>query len=142
MREREVAELVEAVRDELGLTAQARERFRMDVLRRFYEDYGARLGGLAWRDFGEIERAAAREGVPRRGGSTASGPRSRPEALVRTLLTQRAALAEAADGILDAPEQALLAAAARAASAGARPTSRSSTRRTRCWTSRRARSGT
>jgi hypothetical protein len=37
----------------------------MDVLRRFYEHYGARLGGLAWRDFGEVERALRREGLPR-----------------------------------------------------------------------------
>ena len=40
---------------------------------------GARLGGLAWRDFGEIERALAREGVPARAGSTASGRRSTPD---------------------------------------------------------------
>ena len=46
---REVLELLDRARAELGLTAHARERFRMDVLRRFYEDYGARLGGLAWR---------------------------------------------------------------------------------------------
>ena len=62
VREREVAALVDEVRGELGLTTQARERFRMSVLRRFYEDYGARLGGLAWRDFGEVERALKAKG--------------------------------------------------------------------------------
>src|SRR5918996_3150621 len=45
VREREVAELVTAARGEHGLSAVARERFRMNVLRRFYEDYGERLGG-------------------------------------------------------------------------------------------------
>src|SRR5262249_27979657 len=62
VRARDVAELIEGVRAELGLTAHARERFRMDVLRRFYEDYGTRLGGLAWRDFGEVERALRAKG--------------------------------------------------------------------------------
>jgi DNA helicase IV len=107
VREREVAELVEAVRTELGLTAPARERFRMDVLRRFYEDYGARLGGLAWRDFGEIERLLRAKGFLTRWLDRV-WPTARPETLVRTLLTQRTALAKAADGILDASEQALL----------------------------------
>ena len=45
----EVAELLAETRAELGLSAVARERFRMNVLRRFYEDYGVRLGGQAYR---------------------------------------------------------------------------------------------
>ena len=66
VRERDVRELVERAREELGLTAHARERFRMDVLRRFYEDYGTRLGGLAWRDFAEVERSLNAKGfLPR-----------------------------------------------------------------------------
>ena len=41
VREREVAELRRGGRwSRRGRSAQARERFRMDVLRRFYEDYG------------------------------------------------------------------------------------------------------
>ena len=75
-------------RGELGLTAQARERFRMDVLRRFYEDYGARLGGLAWRDFGEIESLLRAKGFLTRWLDRV-WPAARPETLVRTLLTQR-----------------------------------------------------
>src|SRR6185436_7553335 len=47
----EAAELLAEARAELGLTAAARERFRMNVLRRFYEDYGVRLGGQAFRNF-------------------------------------------------------------------------------------------
>ncbi len=79
----------------------------MDVLRRFYEDYGARLGGLAWRDFGEVERALRAKGFldalarPRLAGRLAR----RPRALAAHLA---GALAEAADGILDADEQRLL----------------------------------
>src|SRR4051794_40367066 len=38
VREREVRELLAATRAELGTTTAARERFRMNVLRRFYED--------------------------------------------------------------------------------------------------------
>src|SRR5690242_6764623 len=58
----EVAELLEEARAELGLTAAARERFRMNVLRRFYEDYGVRLGGQAYRNFDEVERALRQDG--------------------------------------------------------------------------------
>ena len=107
VREREVAELVDEVRGEHGLIAQARERFRMSVLRRFYEDYGARLGGLAWRDFGEVERALKGGGFLNRWLERV-WPVVRPEALVRALLTQRAALAAPAEGILGEAEQRLL----------------------------------
>jgi DNA helicase IV len=107
VREREVRELVEEARDELGLTANARERFRMDVLRRFYEDYGTRLGGLAWRDFGEIERALHARGFLNRWLERV-WPTVAPDALVRALLTSPARLADAADGILDEGERRLL----------------------------------
>ena len=107
VREREVAELLERARHELGLTSQARERFRMDVLRRFYEDYGARLGGLAWRDFAEVERALNAKGFLSRWLDRV-WPVARPDALVRSLLTSPARLAEAAEGILDREEQRLL----------------------------------
>jgi DNA helicase IV len=107
VREREVAELVERARDELGLTTQARSRFRMEVLRRFYEDYATRLGGRAWRDFGEVERALNAKGfLPR--WLERVWPVVAPDALVRTLLTTPARLAEASAGILDEDEQRLL----------------------------------
>ena len=79
----------------VGLTAQARERFRMDVLRRFYEDYGRRLGGLAWRDFAEVERALNARGFLARWLDRV-WPAASPDGLVRGLLTSRARLAEAA----------------------------------------------
>ncbi|HEX3291498.1 MAG TPA: UvrD-helicase domain-containing protein [Gaiella sp.] len=104
VREREVAELLAEARRELGLTTRARERFRMNVLRRFYEDYGARLGGLAWRDFGEVERALNAKGFLGRWLDRV-WPAVSPDALVRTLLTSRPALEAAAAGILDDAEQ-------------------------------------
>jgi DNA helicase IV len=107
VRAREVAELLDGARQELGLTRRARERFRMDVLRRFYEDYGARLGGLAWRDFGEIERALNAKGFLGRWLDRV-WPTVSPDALVRSLLTSRPALEAAADGVLDPDEQRLL----------------------------------
>jgi DNA helicase IV len=107
VREREVAELLDAARHELGLTRRARERFRMDVLRRFYEDYGARLGGLAWRDFGEVERTLNAKGFLARWLDRV-WPAVSPDALVRSLLTSRPALDAAADGLLDDAELRLL----------------------------------
>ena len=80
VRQRDVAELLdEALEagDPLGL---ARERFRMAVLRRFYERYGELLGPQAFRSFDELERALAARAASSRAGSTAScrcrGPRS------------------------------------------------------------------
>src|SRR5947199_2598353 len=58
----EVSELLAEARAELGLSASARERFRMNVLRRFYEDYGVRFGGLAFRAFDEVERTLRKDG--------------------------------------------------------------------------------
>jgi DNA helicase IV len=104
VREREVAALIVRVRDELGLTAHARERFRMDVLRRFYEDYGTRLGGLAWRDFGEVERTLRAKGFLTRWLDLV-WPTTASESLVRALLTSRPRLAEAAEGVLEDDEQ-------------------------------------
>ena len=62
LREREVAELLDETRAELGISAAARERFRMQALRQFYRDYGEQLGGLATRSFDEVERALRKEG--------------------------------------------------------------------------------
>jgi hypothetical protein len=103
----EAAELLEEARAELGLSAAARERFRMKVLRRFYEDYGVRLGGEAFRSFEEVERALRRDGRLTR-FLDASWPAPKPEQVVRRLFSSRESLAAAADGILDADEQALL----------------------------------
>ena len=103
----EAAELLEEARAELGLSEAARERFRMNVLRRFYEDYGVRLGGQAFRSFEEVERALRRDGRLTR-FLDASWPAPKPEQVVRRLLSSRESLAAAADGILDADEQALL----------------------------------
>ena len=80
----EVAELIAEVRAELGLSAVARERFRMNVLRRFYEDYGARLGGQAYRNFEEVERALRRDGRMTR-FLNRSWPVPKPESIVRRL---------------------------------------------------------
>ena len=106
VRLREVRELLEAAREE-GATAAARERFRMSLLRRFYEEYGRILGAGAIRNFDEVERALRAGGYLDR-VLKAAWPVVSPEKLVRSLLGSRATLAEAADGILDPAEQQLL----------------------------------
>ena len=103
----EAAELLAEARAELGLTAAARERFRMNVLRRFYEDYGVRLGGQAFRNFDEVERALRQDGRLTR-FLDATWPAPKPEQVVRRLLASRESLAAAADGLLDEGEQRLL----------------------------------
>jgi DNA helicase IV len=99
----EVGELLEEARAELGLSAAARERFRMNVLRRFYEDYGVRLGGLAYRNFEEVERALRRDGRLTRFLDRV-WPAPKPEQIVRRLLTGRGA----SNGILEQDEEKLL----------------------------------
>jgi hypothetical protein len=106
VREREVRELLETTRSEHGLSAGARERFRMAVLRRFYADYGDTLGGQAMRAFDEVERGLRKDGVLSRFLDTV-WPAPRPEQVVRQLLSTRERLAEASDGILDEDEQTL-----------------------------------
>jgi DNA helicase IV len=103
----EAAELLEAARAELGISSAARERYRMNVLRRFYEDYGVRLGGQAFRSFEEVERALRRDGRLTR-FLDASWPAPKPEQVVRRLFSSRESLATAAEGVLDVDEQALL----------------------------------
>ncbi len=107
VREEDVAALLAEARAELGLGAAARERFRMNVLRRFYESYGAKLGGGAFYAFDELERALRREGRLTQFLDRV-WPVIRPDALVRQLLGNRVKLAEAAEGILDDDEQRLL----------------------------------
>ena len=84
----EVAELLAEARAEMGLSAPARERFRMNALRRFYEDYGARLGGQAYRNFEEVERALRRDGRLTR-FLNRSWPVPKPEQIVRRLPVMR-----------------------------------------------------
>jgi hypothetical protein len=103
----EVELILREARSELGLSAEARERFRMNVLRSFYADYGYRLGGLAVRAFDEVERALRKDGRLTR-FLDAVWPAPRPEQVVRQLLSSRDRLAEAAEGVLDADEQRLL----------------------------------
>ncbi|HKU59267.1 MAG TPA: ATP-binding domain-containing protein [Gaiellaceae bacterium] len=107
VRAREVRDLLVAAREELGLGEAARARFRMNLLRRFYEEYGRVLGGSAIRSFDDVEKALRRGGYLDR-IVKAAWPAVQPDKLVRSLLTSRTALAESADGILDADEQKLL----------------------------------
>jgi DNA helicase IV len=86
----EVAELLAQARAEHGFSAVARERFRMDVLRRFYEDYGVRLGGQAYRSFEEVERALRHGGRLTR-FLNGAWPMPKPEQLVRRLPLLRGA---------------------------------------------------
>ena len=102
-----VEALVDEARVEAPSYAAGRERFRMSLLRRFYEGYGRRLGGLATLSFDEVETVLRRDGLLKR-VLDRHWPATDAESLVRGLLTSRARLAEAADGILDAGEQRLL----------------------------------
>ena len=72
----------------------------MSVLRRFYIDYGERLGGLAVRSFEEVEKSLRSGGLLTR-FLDAVWPAPRPEQVVRQLLASRERLAEAADGLLE-----------------------------------------
>ncbi len=103
----EVAQILAETRAELGVSAAARERFRMSVLRRFYIDYGERLGGLAVRSFDEVERSLRRGGLLTKFLDDV-WPAPRPEQVVRQLLASRERLAEAAGGVLDDTEQRLI----------------------------------
>ena len=107
VRQREVeALLADALGSGLALTP-ARERFRMALLRRFYERYGELLGARALRSFDELERALRRNGFLTKYLDRALAlPKA--EKLVARLLTSPAALREASDGILERDEQQLL----------------------------------
>jgi len=107
VRQREVAEILASVRTEHGTTVAARDRFRMNLVRRFYAAYGETLGGAALRDAEEIERVLRAKGYLNRIVDRA-WPNISPEKLVRALLSQPTFLEEAADGLLDADEQKLL----------------------------------
>ncbi|HEY6053056.1 MAG TPA: ATP-binding domain-containing protein, partial [Gaiellaceae bacterium] len=107
VRERAAAELLEAALESGLALAPARERFRIELLRSFYRDYGERLGGAAFRTGDEVERALRRDGyLAKYLDRVLALPK--PDALVKRLLTSPAALAAAAEGILEPAEQKLL----------------------------------
>ena len=107
VKQRQVEELLgEALASGLAL-APARERFRMALLRRFYERYGELLGPMALRSFDDLERALRKNGfLTKYLDRVLALPRA--DKLVARLLTSPAALAEAAEGILEPAEQKLL----------------------------------
>jgi DNA helicase IV len=107
VKERDVRELLDDALASGAALTQARERFRMALLRRFYERYNELLGPMALRSFDELERALKQKGfLTKYLDRVLALPR--PEKLVARLLTSPAALAEAAAGVLDADEQRLL----------------------------------
>ena len=106
VREPEVRELLAAARAK-GTTAAAREHFRMSLLRRFYEAYGRVHGAGAIRNFDEVVQALRAKGYLD-SVVKAAWPLVSPDRLVHALLGSRAALAEAADEMLDEHEQRLL----------------------------------
>jgi len=107
VKERDVHELLDAALGAGDALALARERFRMALLRRFYERYGELLGPRALRSFDDLERALRKNGFLTKYLDRVL-PLPKPERLVARLLTSPAALAEAADGVLDRDEQKLL----------------------------------
>jgi DNA helicase IV len=107
VRERDVAELLDEALEAGDPVGLARERFRMAVLRRFYERYGELLGPQAFRTFEELERALRKGGFLTRWLGRVL-PLPQPEKLVARLLTSPAALAAASDGVLDADERKLM----------------------------------
>src|SRR5579859_7544405 len=115
VRERDVTEMLE---EALAMAANAggrggaslglaRERFRMAVLRRFYERYGELLGPRALRTFDELERALRKGGFLSRWLDRVL-PLPQPEKLVARLLTSPAALEAASEHVLEPDERKLL----------------------------------
>ncbi len=62
IKERDVRELLDSALDAGLALGPARERFRMTLLRRFYERYGELLGPRALGTFDDLERALRRNG--------------------------------------------------------------------------------
>ena len=107
VRERDVAALLEQTLEAGAPLGLARERFRMAVLRRFYERYGELLGPRALRSFDELEQALRRGGFLTRWLERVL-PLPQPEKLVARLLTSPAALEAASEGVLEDDERKLL----------------------------------
>ncbi len=107
VRERNVADLLEEALEAGDPVGLARERFRMAVLRRFYERYTELFGPLAFRSFDDVERGLRQGGFLTRWLDRVL-PLPQPEKLVTRLLTSPAALEAASEGVLDADERKLL----------------------------------
>ncbi len=107
VRERNVAELLEEALEAGDPVGLARERFRMAVLRRFYDRYGELFGPQAFRSFDDLERGLRSGGFLTRWLDRVL-PLPQPEKLVSRLLTSPAALEAASEGVLDADERKLL----------------------------------
>ena len=107
VRERDVATLLDEALEAGAPLGLARERFRMAVLRRFYERYGELLGPRALRSFDELERALRRGGFLTRWLDRVL-PLPQPEKLVSRLLTSPAALEAASECVLEDDERKLL----------------------------------
>jgi len=107
VRERNVAELLEEALEAADPVGLARERFRMAVLRRFYERYSELLGPLAFRSFDDLESGLRQGGFLTRWLDRVL-PLPQPEKLVARLLTSPATLEAASKGVLDADERKLL----------------------------------
>src|SRR5579859_248887 len=107
VRERNVADMLEEALEAGDPVGLARERFRMAVLRRFYDRYGELFGPQAFRSFDDLERGL------RQGGFLARWldrvlPLPQPEKLVARLLTSPAALEAASEHVLEPDERKLL----------------------------------
>ena len=107
VRERNVAELLEEALEAGDPVGLARERFRMAVLRRFYERYSELFGPQAFRSFDELESGLRQGGFLTRWLDRVL-PLPQPEKLVARLLTSPAALEAASEDVLDADERKLL----------------------------------
>src|SRR5437588_3344196 len=107
VRERDVAELLDEALASGAPLALARERFRMAVLRRFYERYGELFGPMAFRSFDDLERGLRQGGFLTRWLDRVL-PLPQPEKLVARLLTSTAALEAASEDVLDRDERQLL----------------------------------
>ncbi len=107
VRERNVAELLEEALEAGDPVGLARERFRMAVLRRFYDRYGELFGPQAFRSFDDLESGLRQGGFLTRWLDRVL-PLPQPEKLVARLLTSPAALEAASEGVLDPDERKLL----------------------------------
>src|SRR4051794_7936877 len=107
VRERDVATLLEEALEVGDPLELARDRFRMAVLRRFYERYGELFGPRALRTFDELEKALRRGGFLTRWLDHVL-PLPQPEKLVSRLLTSPAVLEAASEDVLDDDERKVL----------------------------------
>jgi DNA helicase IV len=109
----DVAELIAEAQESSGSHAEGRERFRMLVARRLYEQYGRKLEDLAFRSFEELE-GALRTFLGKLVDRT--WPRVKPEQLLRRVLAAEGlggrgwsdgdlALLDEARALLDGPPE-------------------------------------